>query len=298
MENPPHLRAIQSMSPETARVLIDALTALVKPRYPYHVTAEVAVKRPFAAYGAALLSDCISTIEGLAHLAELEREADAHSLLRDLIESVITFAWLAIDPKPNIEAWLLDDKKERVKTDNAMQTFGQPVLEPGFRASLEKDIQAGGAVLVDRLSRAKAADKFWTPRIDRLERVVEGGRVFELLYELMFRYTSSFTHSTPMAVNKLIEPVKDGAVVLLEGTTGPQRALTFAPSAFAVMLYVASEALAWPAVHEIDAVFDGIVGAAKGQASTAPGESVEPTSSRSAHVRRSLASASYRSAIS
>ena len=139
MENPPHLRAIQSMSPETARVLIDALTALVKPRYPYHVTAEVAVKRPFAAYGAALLSDCISTIEGLARLAELEREADAHSLLRDLIESVITFAWLAIEPKPNIEAWLLDDKKERVKTDNAMQTFGQPVLEPGFRASLEKD---------------------------------------------------------------------------------------------------------------------------------------------------------------
>ena len=87
--------------------------------------------------------------------------------------------------------------------------------------------------------------------------------MFELLYELMYRYTSSFTHSAPMAVNKLIEPVQDGAVVVLEGTTGPQRALTFAPSAFGVMLYVASETLGWPAVHEIDAVFDRAVQAVK-----------------------------------
>ena len=61
-----------------------------------------------------------------------------------------------------------------------------------------------------------------------------------------------------MAINKLIEPVPDGAIVVLEGTSGPQRALTFAPSAFGVMLYVASETLGWPAVHEINAVFEKI----------------------------------------
>ena len=85
--------------------------------------------------------------------------------------------------------------------------------------------------------------------------------MFELLYELIFRYTSSFTHSMPMAVNKLIEPVKDGAVVVLEGTTGPQRALTFAPSLFGALLYVASEALGWPSTYEIDSAFDRAVGA-------------------------------------
>jgi hypothetical protein len=259
MDQPPHLRAIESMRPDVARALIGALTALVKPRYPYKVSAEVQAKRPFALYGVALLADSVSTVEGIAHLSELEREADAHSLLRDLIEAVITFAWLAIDPEPHIQAWLVSDKKERVKVDNAMQTFGEQVLEPSIRASLDADIAAGGPVLVDVASRAKAADKFWTPRVARLERVVEGGRVFELLYELMYRYTSSFTHSAPMAVNKLIEPVQDGAVVVLEGTTGPQRALTFAPSAFGVMLYIASETHGWPAVHEIDAVFDRAV---------------------------------------
>ena len=138
MENPPHLRAIQSMSPETARVLIDALTALVKPRYPYHVTAEVAVKRPFAAYGAALLSDCISTIEGLARLAELEREADAHSLLRDLIESVITFAWLAIEPKPNIEAWLPTTRRNGSKLTTRCKPLGSRYSNRDFEPAWRK----------------------------------------------------------------------------------------------------------------------------------------------------------------
>ncbi|MHB8659992.1 MAG: DUF5677 domain-containing protein [Solirubrobacteraceae bacterium] len=256
MDQPSHLRAIESMQPDTARALSDALTALVKPRFPYMVSAEVQASRPFALYGVALLADSVSTVEGIAHLSEREREADTHSLLRDLIEAVITFAWLAIDPGPHIQAWLLSDKKERVKVDNALHTFGEQVLDPSFRAALDSDIAAGGPVLIDVASRAKSADKFWTPRVARLERVVEGGRVFELLYELTYRYTSSFTHSAPMTVNKLIEPVQDGAVVVLEGTTGPQRALTFAPSAFGVMLYVASETLGWPAVHEIDAVFD------------------------------------------
>ena len=63
----------------------------------------------------------------------------------------------------------------------------------------------------------------------------------------------------PVAVNKLIEPVKDGVAIVLEGTTGPQRALTFAPSLFGAIPYVASETLGRPAVHEIDAVFDRFV---------------------------------------
>ena len=221
MEQPPNVRAIESMRPETARALIEALTALVKGRYPYHVTGDDPAKRRWRAYAAAMVADSISTVEGIAHLAGLEREADAHSLLRDLIEAVITFAWLGIDPDPHIDAWLLSDKKERVKTDNAMRTFGEPVLEPALRAQLDQEIAVGGPPLPGVADRAKAADKYWTPRIDRLQRVVPGERVFELLYELMFRYTSSFTHSMPMAVNKLIEPVQDGAVVVLEYTTGP-----------------------------------------------------------------------------
>ena len=259
MEQPPNLRAIQPMSPHTARALIKALTELVKPRYPYVVTGDDESRRRFRAYAAGMLADSISTIEGIAHVAELEREADALSLLRDLIEAVITFAWFAIDPDPHIAAWLFNDKKERVKIDKAMQTFGEDVLEPARRAELDQDIAAGGPPLPGVADRAKAADKYWTPRISRLDHVVSGGRVFEMLYEFTFRYTSSFTHSMPMVVNKLIEPVEGGAVVVLEDTTGPQRALTFAPSAFGVMLYVASETLGWPAVHEIDAAFDAVV---------------------------------------
>ena len=75
MERPPHVRAIQSMRPETARALIEALTALVKPRYPYHVTGGDTAKRRVRAFAAAMLADSISTVEGISHLAERHREA-------------------------------------------------------------------------------------------------------------------------------------------------------------------------------------------------------------------------------
>jgi hypothetical protein len=260
MEASPHLRAIQSLAPETAQTLLGELVAFVRPRFPYVVDRARGEHRPFDVYGPALIADAIATVEGIAHLAQLQREADAHSLLRDLVESTITFAWLAIDPKPHIEAWLLEDKKKRLQAANALRTFGEELLETSFRQTLEADVQSGGPPLPGVADRAKKADQHWTPRIPRLERVIEGGRVFELLYELIFRYTSSFTHSMPMAVNKLIEPVKDGVAVVLEGTTGPQRALTFAPSLFGALLYVASEALGWPSTHDVDSAFDRAVG--------------------------------------
>jgi hypothetical protein len=261
VDRPPHLRAVEGLAPESATRLIEALVALVKPRFPIVVDREVSNRRSFAVYGPALVADAVATVEGIAHLAELQREADTHSLLRDLVEAAITFAWLAIDPDPHIEAWLLADKRARVKVDNALQTFGQQVLDPTVRTSFDQAIAAGGPSFPDALGRAKQADLAWTSRLPRLKRVVEGSRVFELLYELVFRYTSAFTHSMPMAVMKLIEPVQGGAVVVLEGTVGPQRALTFAPSVFGVLLYVASEVLGWPLVREIDEVFDSIVAA-------------------------------------
>jgi hypothetical protein len=52
-------------------------------------------------------------------------------------------------------------------------------------------------------------------------------------------------------------------MVVLEATTGPRRALSFAPSAFGVMLDVASETLGWPATLEIDAAFERVIAASR-----------------------------------
>ena len=64
MGQAPSFRAIESMRPDTARSLIAALTTLVKPRFPYMVSAEVQANRPFTVYGVGLLADSVSTLEG------------------------------------------------------------------------------------------------------------------------------------------------------------------------------------------------------------------------------------------
>ena len=62
--------------------------------------------------------------------------------------------------------------------------------------------------------------------------------MFRFLYAGIFRYASGFTHSLPVAVNRLVEDAGANKVVVLEGTSGSQRGLTFAPIAFGLMLYV------------------------------------------------------------
>ena len=79
--------------------------------------------------------------------------------------------------------------------------------------------------------------------------------MFRFLYAGIFRYASGFTHSLPVAVNRLVEDAGANTVVVLEGTSGSQCGLTFAPIAFGLMLYVAAESLAWPRKADVDTTF-------------------------------------------
>jgi hypothetical protein len=254
--DPLRLRPAGSLTPEAARELVGRLVDLVTPRFPLAIDNEKVRTRPWSIVGPAIIARSISTVESIAYLSGSHREADPLSLLRDLVEGVINFGWLAAAPETRVDAWEKDDMGQRLKLANHAAEFGEQLLEPAWRAELERKTKAERPDFPRLDVRARGADDHWASRISHLRRARKDGRVFSLLYATIFRYTSAFGHSMPTSINRLIESTPNHRVVVLEGSTGPQRALTFAPVAFGLMLYVADQAVGWPAAGDIDRAFD------------------------------------------
>ena len=241
--------------PDAARALIADLVALGKPRFPHVVEKSEIPEHPFEVPGAALLSGAISTVESIAFLSQQERESDCNSLLRDLVDRAILFAWLAAAPGERVDIWEKQDMRKRIAMADAVKEFGAAVLEPKWRAELEARIrEAEAAKLPPTEQLAPQADEYWKERIRFFREVVPSGNVFEMLYAGVFRYLSGFTHAAPAAIYRLVEDTPGQRVVIPEPTTGPQRGVSFAPLTFALILFIASETLGWPRASDVHAV--------------------------------------------
>lgn len=145
--------------------------------------------------------------------------------------------------------------RKRIAMDNAVKKFGSAVLEPDWRAALEAKLATAPTTRLPSVEQlALQADEFWKDRIRFFRETAPGGKVFEMLYAGVFRYLSEFTHAAPAAIYRLVEDTPKQRVVVLEPTTGPQRAVSFAPLAFALILFVASETVGWPSASEVHAV--------------------------------------------
>jgi hypothetical protein len=241
--------------PAAARALIADLVGLVKPCFPYVIEKRDITARPFAIPGAALVSSAISTVESIAFLSQQERESDCNSILRDLVDRAIVFAWVAADPAERVDIWEKQDMRKRIAMDDAVKEFGSAVLEPHWRAELETRIKEAEVKRLPPTEQlAPQADAYWKERGRFFREAAPDGKVFEMLYAGVFRYLSGFTHAAPVAIYRLVEDTPKQRVVILEPTTGPQRAVSFAPLAFALILFIASDTLGWPRGSDVHAV--------------------------------------------
>ena len=240
---------------QLGRERIDRLLALVEPHFPVVVPTTSVAANPWLVVGPSMLARAAPTVRSISHLSALRKDADPMSLLRDLLEIVFTFAWLAVDPPARIDAWEKADMSSRLQLDDDAKRFGVELLDPRFRAELEAKA-AGRPSYPSLLDRAEQADAHWHNRLPAIQGP-EATNLFRRLYAIHFRHASGFTHSLPIAVNRLVEDAGDHKVVSLEGTTGTQRGLANAPITFALMLYVAAETLAWPTASAVSAAVAG-----------------------------------------
>src|SRR4051812_39094485 len=84
--------------------------------------------------GWAMLARMAGTAESIVALIPERRATDAGVLVRTMLESMVTFAWIGIDSASHAPARLRWDRRQRLKADNDVRASGAPaLLEPETR---------------------------------------------------------------------------------------------------------------------------------------------------------------------
>jgi hypothetical protein len=136
---------------------------------------------------------------------------DAKVLMRTLIESCITFAWLAGDPEPRVAEWYAEFEHERLKLHNKITTtLG---TRTGYREFIAREFPEG---IVDSQGLAIATARAARPATGLLERAVAadtrwGAEVPELdefpfagFWTIFFGGYSFSSHTSPLAVSDMV----------------------------------------------------------------------------------------------
>jgi Family of unknown function (DUF5677) len=249
------------MTHEAALRASEALTALVEDRLPL----QPSVGEPPDVMGLiapALLARGAGTVQAITALAPLDREADAGVLLRVLLEHMITLAWLSADPESRrFFLWFKDDSKKRLTMHNdAPESLGG-ILPPSLQAFFNDVVARVEEQLPDLRTRAEQADADWVSRLPGVMHPGNDWGSFLGLYQIVFRYTSAFTHAGLLGLSAVIRRPPAGDVVEMETRQGVRSAVRFAPLAFGPGLYVSSVAQGWPNRAALDAIFAEAVSA-------------------------------------
>jgi hypothetical protein len=244
------------MSHSAALHASESLTALVEERLPMYVIGEEPPD-PMRLIGPAMLARGAGTVQAITALAPLDREADAGVLLRVLLEHMITLAWLSADPdRQRFILWFKDDSQKRLTMHNDTPESLGGLLPPGMQALFSGVVARVEGKLPDLRTRAQQADADWVSRLPGVMHPGNDWGSFLGLYQIVFRYTSAFTHAGLLGLSAVTRRTATGDVVEMETRQGIRSAVRFAPLAFGLGLYVSSVAQGWPSREALDAIFN------------------------------------------
>jgi hypothetical protein len=138
------------------------------------------------------------TAEATLFLRPSGRDIDAMSLLRSLLEQVITFAWIMASPEERSVLWQEHARGQRLKAHNDLSRFGSPIL-----TDEEANEDKGALELLDVASRAQQADEYWQSRVAGLH---PAGSLssFRGLYASVYRIGSRSVHGEATALDNYI----------------------------------------------------------------------------------------------
>lgn len=203
--------------------------------------------------GWAMLARLNGTVRSIDALIPQRRATDAAALARTLLEGVVTFAWVGIDPAENAQAWLRWDRAQRIKTDNDVIASGaDPILTPDVREDFEAIIAAGPSMPDALPQRAEKVDHHWGPRIALFDEDPKSNRSMRGLYRYIYRRDSQHTHMAVASIEPLIfgSPPGPYTVAPFEGDPPGTNGFTMTPILYAHAVILAEPMLGIPGLEQ------------------------------------------------
>jgi hypothetical protein len=212
--------------------------------------------------GWAMLARMGGTADSIVALIPQRRATDAAVLSRTLLESVITFAWIGIDPPAHAPAWLRWDRRQRLKADNDVtQSGASALLDAQARQDFERIVATGPAMPEDISQRATQVDTYWGPRLAAVDEDPASSGSTRGLYRYIFRRDSQHAHAAVASLEPLILGTPPGPfhVVAVEADPGTTNAFTMTPVLYALALIFAESMFGITGLQRAaDDVFAGI----------------------------------------
>jgi hypothetical protein len=231
-----------------------ALADLVESRLPLEVDVTGPGGR-WAVTGGGLLAHATGSLHAISRLQPAGMYNDAFRLLRSLYDHVVTLAWLAEDQVTRLTLWRLEDLKGRLTLDREASSAGRPLLDGAERTEMSRALGGVSVRMPTLAAMAIAADRYWEPRLDFLQ--PSGPQSFGGLYTFLFRNYSGLVHASFRGLNRVTEDISDHRKrIVVQAPLETNGPCSVATVVYGIGLYVAAQALGWPAANEVSAAFE------------------------------------------
>ena len=230
--------------------------------------------------GACCMAKATCSMESLMAILRARRYLDGWLLARSLYETVITFAWIAIDPDEHIKRLVRDSWGELLRADKSVRSFADFSILPDEVELLFMDVRnydLGDPPSVFDMTR-QCDERWHMPTLDlddprlglescepvTLEHLMRVGALsssFRGLYDLLYRTGSAAGHGDLwMMLERFSQHRKGGWTIHFEEGSSSlhplrQPAMPFlvAPALYAEAMRLSSHFLGWPDEEECSA---------------------------------------------
>lgn len=244
------------ISPARLREATNEIAALIEDRLPLQQPPDdmwPSIAHGFLARGGTLM-------ESITLQVEQGMPGEAQMLLRVLIEHVVTFCWIGIDPERNIEKWReWGDYRRHQVYKYAKQRFGIETMKTADAAKAEK---ANRATELHKL--ATAVDAHWSevsPAFRSYDPAEPDMLTFIGVYTAVYSKTSNLIHADPASIERFMTmPLRGEATIhAREKRSESNDYPSFALAMMGFLLVVFEHHFRWPSRDVIDGVTNGLM---------------------------------------
>ncbi len=226
------------------------LTGLVLTRLPMHFPEIDPIGRgDWEVMGPAMIVRASTATNALFKLGPGDSWLAAEAIARTIIETTITYAWLAADPSAHVPVWLAGNDAERRRADNkhvhwlvegGYREEPVPLLRPEIREIVESEAGAITALA----DRAKAADAKWRPQVPELS---SPNCSFAEIYASAYTHYSWATHALVQPLYRYTGAHPEGGVFVgAESNDGSSTPWGVGLLVYSLGLIVSSAVVGWP----------------------------------------------------
>ncbi len=233
-----------------------SLTELVLSRLPLHFPLiDPAGRGDWEVLGPAMIVRASTATRALFKLSPDEDSwLAAEAIARTIIETVITYAWLAGEPSVLVPKWVAGNDAERLKADNKHVHW---LVESGYREkpvplldpSMRQIVESGAEGVLGLGDRAKAADDYWRPSVPELK---APNCSFAEIYAGSYTHYSWATHALVQPLYRFIGAHADsGVVVGREENDHSSTPWGVGLLVYALGLIISANAAGWPDAERV-----------------------------------------------